>query len=54
MPQRKVIMVGMVVGGVIGSYVPVLLGAGPISFASLIGGGIGSVVGIYFAYRLMQ
>lgn len=47
-------MVGMIVGSTVGSYVPFLLGAGIISFWSVIAGGVGGVAGIWLAYRLTQ
>lgn len=54
MPQKKVVMVGMIVGSIVGSYVPVLLGAGTLSLWSLFAGGVGGIAGIWFAYRLTQ
>lgn len=54
MPQKKVVMLGMIVGSTVGSYVPVLLGAGMLSFWSLIAGGVGGIAGIWLAYRLAQ
>jgi len=54
MPQKKVIMVGMVVGSFIGGYIPVLFGAGSFSFISLFTSGAGGIVGIWVAYRLTR
>ena len=36
----------MFVGSIIGGYIPVLFGASLFSFSSLIGNGLGSIVGI--------
>jgi len=41
------------VGGIIGSYIPVLLWhAGGLSMASILGGGVGSLAGIWAAVKL--
>jgi hypothetical protein len=54
MPQKKVIMVGMVVGSLIGGYIPVLFGAGSFSFTSLFASGAGAILGIWLVYRLTR
>lgn len=41
------------VGGFIGGYIPVLLGADGLSLWSLIGGTVGSIAGIW-AYRALD
>jgi hypothetical protein len=40
------------IGGAIGSYIPALFGQSMFSAASLIGGAIGSIVGIWAAVKL--
>jgi hypothetical protein len=40
------------VGGVIGSYVPVIFGQSAFSAVSIIGGVIGSLAGIWAAFKL--
>lgn len=52
MSFKSLVMIGMVTGSIIGSYVPVLFGAGLFSYASVIGGGVGGVLGIYVAYKI--
>ncbi len=52
MPSKKLIMLLFVVGSVIGSYVPVLLGASGFGFVSLLGGAIGAIAGIWLAFLI--
>jgi phage tail tape-measure protein len=40
------------VGGAIGSYIPVLFGQDAFSVVSLIGGTIGSFVGLWAGYKI--
>jgi hypothetical protein len=40
------------IGGLVGGYLPVLFGAGGLSAVSILGSGVGSVLGIWVAYRL--
>ncbi len=47
--------IGLFIGGTIGSYVPVLLvGAGWFSLASIIGGLVGSAVGLWLGWKLTE
>jgi gas vesicle protein len=50
--MKKLIYLGIAVGGAIGSYVPVLFGQDAFSAISLIGGTIGSFVGLWAGYKL--
>lgn len=47
-------MFGMIAGSFIGGYVPVLFGADLLSFTSIIGNGIGGILGIWIAFKLTQ
>jgi hypothetical protein len=42
----------IIIGGLIGSYIPILLGQDSFSIASILGGGVGSIAGIWAAYKL--
>ena len=44
----------MTMGSFIGGYVPVLWGAGLLSFTSVIGNAIGGLLGIWITYKLTQ
>ncbi len=54
MENKSLIWIGMSVGGAIGGYVPVLFGGSEFSFSSIIFGAIGSIVGIYIAFKMTQ
>lgn len=51
MSRRSVILFGLVIGSVAGGYVPTLLGADSISFASLWGSIAGGTLGIWLAFK---
>jgi hypothetical protein len=51
--QRATITIGVVVGSIVGAYVPVLLfHVGALSLLSLVLGFVGAVVGAWLAWRL--
>jgi uncharacterized membrane protein YeaQ/YmgE (transglycosylase-associated protein family) len=51
--ERTTIFIGLFLGGMVGSYLPVALsGSGWFSLASIIGGFVGSVVGMWLGWRL--
>ncbi|MDD5673185.1 MAG: hypothetical protein PHC61_03395 [Chitinivibrionales bacterium] len=52
MSRKTIIIIGMVVGSCLGGYCTTLLGAGAISFWSLIGSSVGGLLGIYIAFKL--
>lgn len=43
---------GMIIGSVIGGFIPALWGAGMLSFSSILLSGLGAVAGIYVAFRM--
>jgi hypothetical protein len=51
MSRKSIIMAGAVLGSWGGGYLAVVLGAGAISFASLLLGTLGGLAGIWIAYR---
>jgi hypothetical protein len=50
--EKKLIWLGLFVGSFVGGYVPTLWGASAFGIASVVGTAIGSIVGIYFGYRI--
>jgi len=43
-----------IIGGWLGGYVPTIWGAGYFSFASIFCSALGSILGIWIAFRLLQ
>lgn len=52
MNPKTATYIGIVVGGTIGGYVPLLWGAGTFSFSSIFFGGVGSIVGIWITFKM--
>lgn len=52
MSRKTLIFIGMIIGSGVGGYVATWLGAGTLSFTSLIASTIGGLLGICIAYRL--
>jgi hypothetical protein len=51
--ERMTLYIGLFVGGVVGSYLPVaLVGSGWFSAASIIGGFVGCAVGLWLGWKL--
>ena len=52
--DKRVVMLGMVFGSTLGGYIPTWFGADAFSFTSLFCGGIGGILGIWLAYRMLK
>ncbi len=52
MESKRMIYLGMFLGGAVGSYLPTLWGDSYFSFWSLILNAVGAIVGIYIAFKL--
>lgn len=50
--NKKLITAGVIVGGTVGSYLPVLFGAGQLSGWSILGSLIGGLAGIWAGVKL--
>lgn len=50
--MKTLIWVGMIIGSMIGGYIPILLGASWLSFATVLGNGIGGIIGIFIGFKL--
>ncbi len=48
---KTLVMAGLLIGSVIGGYVPSLLGAGFLSIWGVLGSALGAVLGLWLAYR---
>ena len=54
MDSKKVILVGMTVGSVLGSFIPTLWGEGEFSMWSIILSAVGGILGIWIGYKLSR
>ncbi len=52
MERKKLVMVGTMVGGYAGSYIPALWDVGGFSMWGIFFGAIGSLIGIWLGFRL--
>lgn len=50
--SKKLIWIGLFVGSLTGSYIPVLWGDGVFSMSSIVLSGVGGIVGIVVGYKL--
>lgn len=53
MSSKSIVMIGMIIGSLIGGYIPILFGASFLSYSSLIGNAIGGLVGVWIAFKLV-
>lgn len=54
MDSKKMVWVGMTIGGGVGSLIPLVWGASELSFSSIIFSGIGACIGIRFGFKMSQ
>mgnify|MGYP006866198587 CR=1 FL=1 len=52
MEQKKLITIGMIVGGIVGGYIPSLWDANMFSMSSVILSAVGGFAGIWAGYKL--
>lgn len=52
--MKKLVYIGMFIGGTVGGMIPGLWGADMFSFSGIIFNAIGALVGIWIGYRLSQ
>ena len=53
--EKATIYIGLFIGSVVGSWLPVALtGSGWLSAASLIGGFIGAIAGVWLGWKMTQ
>ncbi len=54
MSPKRLIMMGMIIGSTIGSWLPTVWGAGWLSLSSVLGSVVGGLAGIWLGYRLSR
>lgn len=52
MNPKTATYIGTVIGSMVGSYIPLLWGAGTFSFSSIFFGAVGAIVGIVIAFKM--
>jgi len=52
--MKKFTMTGMIIGSLVGSYIPSIWGDGALSMSSILFAAIGGLVGIWAGYRIWQ
>ena len=54
MESKKLVWLGMSVGLILGSFIPMIWGASELSFSSIIFSAVGGFLGIWFGFKLSQ
>lgn len=54
MSPKALIWIGLFIGSTIGSLIPLVWGANPLSFSSILLSAIGGIVGIWLGFKMSQ
>ena len=54
MSTKTLITLGMIIGSLIGGYLPALFGVNPLSYTAILTSGIGAILGIFLGYKLSR
>ena len=52
MSTKFLVFLGMTIGSIIGGYIPMLWGAGLLSYSSVLFSGIGGILGVWIGFKL--
>lgn len=52
MSRKTLVMLGLIVGSIVGGYVPMLFGDSFLSYSSVIGNAVGGLLGIVIVYKV--
>ncbi len=52
MSRKSIVMLGMVIGSIVGGYLPLLFGVELFSFTSIIGNAVGGLLGVWMAFKI--
>lgn len=52
--MKKLVIIGAILGSFVGSYIPLLWGDSVFSMFSIFGGAVGSLAGIWVAYKIAE
>ena len=54
MSQKSAVMLGMIIGSLIGGYIPTIFGASFLSYSTIFFNGLGGIIGIIVAYKMTE
>ena len=54
MPAKTLVFLGMIVGSIIGGYLPALFGVSLLSYTSIITSTVGGFLGMWVGFKLSQ
>ncbi len=52
MGKKTLVTLGMIIGSLLGGYVPVFFGVGIFSYTSVLTSGVGAILGIWIGYKI--
>ncbi len=52
MSSKALVMIGMTVGSILGSYIPIIFGADVFSLWSIVGSAVGGIAGIWAGWKV--
>jgi hypothetical protein len=52
--DKKIVMIGMIVGSMLGGWLPTLFGISAFSVTSVLCGGVGGIIGIWICYKMIS
>ena len=52
--DKKIVMIGMAFGSIVGGWIPTLWGAGAFSFVAIMGSLVGGILGIWLSFKLIN
>ncbi|MFA7662825.1 MAG: hypothetical protein WCX88_02810 [Patescibacteria group bacterium] len=52
--DKKIIMLGLVVGSTVGGYLPAIFGASVFSLVSILCGALGGFLGIWMMFKILN
>lgn len=52
MHSKFLIFIGMIIGSLVGGYIPVIFGGDIISYTSVLTSAVGALIGIFIAFKI--
>lgn len=54
MSTKTAVWIGMIIGSIVGGYIPMLFGADMLSFTAVLTSSIGAILGVIVGYKLVS